>query len=179
MRNEKLMFMGLVVLIVISSVAVFLLIQQNSGLSEILKHEEVPKIGDKAYLFTEKALDGNVVSNKDTTTLLVFMNAQCQSCAKSLPILNAAHDSLQTLGAQVIGIISEPELIARSYIEEHTILFPVIADPDKKIFEKSKIRTVMLTILVDKNGKIRHYQNYGDGIKRTLDKIFIRLDKNE
>ena len=138
MRNEKLMFGGLVALIVISSMAVFLLIQQNSGLSEILKHEEVPKIGDKAYLFNEKALDGTTVSNKDTTTLLVFMNAQCQSCAKNLPVLNAAYDSLQSLGVQVIGIISEPELIARSYIEEHAIPFPVIADPDKKYLKKAK-----------------------------------------
>jgi alkyl hydroperoxide reductase subunit AhpC len=132
------MFSGFMALIVISSMAVFLLVQQNRGLSEILKYEEVPKIGDKSYLFTEKAL-----------------------------------------GVQVIGIISEPELIARSYSEEHAIPFPVIADPDKKIFEKCRIRTVMLTVLVDKNGKILNYQNYGDGIKRTLEKIFIMLNQNE
>ena len=89
---------------------------------------------------------------------------------------NAAYDSLQSIGVQVIGIISEPELNARSYFEEHSILFPVIADPDRRIFEKSKIWTVMLTVLVDRDGKILHYQNYGDGIKRTLEKIFIRLD---
>jgi peroxiredoxin len=175
MRNEKLMFIGLVVLIVISSLAVILLIQQNSGLSEILKHEKVPKIGDKAYLFTTESLDGTMVSIKDTTTLLVFMNTQCQTCAMSLPVVNAAYDSLRSLGVQVIGIISEPDLIARSYIEEHVIPFPVIADPDKKIFKKSKIRTVMLTVLVDKIGKIQYYQNYGDGIKRTLEKVFHQI----
>lgn len=171
MKNNRFLPSLILVLILVLSGLGFLLFKQNQSLSEIINFDKTLQTGDNAPLFKEKSLSGDLISIKGKTSLLVFFNATCNSCAKNLPVLRDAYENLRNDGIDVIGIISEKKETADNYVNQRKLQFPVIADPKKKIFTKYKVHYVPLMVLINKKGEIRFYQSYGINIKQSLQKI--------
>jgi len=73
MKNNKLLLYFIVILILLTSGGVILLAFQNQKLSELLKFSEPLKIGDKAYLFQRKDINGKKISIKAYNVLLIFL----------------------------------------------------------------------------------------------------------
>lgn len=105
--------------------------------------------------FTLQTLDGETVSLSDLRgqwVLLNFWATWCAPCVKEMPYLNqlAAEREMQVLGVN----FNEDEEIARSFVDEHGISFPILMQPDDITLLMYGVRGLPRTFLIAPDGAI-------------------------
>jgi len=105
------------------------------------------KKGDRAPNFSATDVKGKAVSldNFDgKTVLMVFLRySGCPWCNLAIHRLTVEYPLLKKSGCEVVAFIqSKPEEIIKNIYERHAKkpLFPIIADPDMKIYQKYYIK---------------------------------------
>lgn len=134
--------------------------------------------GVRAPDFAATLATGQAVRGSDywqqTPVVLVFFASWCQSCTTRI---TALADIVRPLAGriQILGVVADekaPDL--QRYLTDHDVSFPVILDPDKKIWRSYAVDEPPFIGVVDKGGRlIRGWPGGGDlaEVKVTLDAL--------
>lgn len=100
--------------------------------------------------------------------LIDFWTYSCVNCIRTQPHLNRWHDTYGDLGLTIIGVHTpefefekDPENVARA-IKKYKIKYPVVLDPDYKIWNLYTNRWWPRKFLIDAHGNII-YDHVGEG----------------
>lgn len=167
----------LIVLIFVSLTAVVLLAIQNHNISKIIKHEKIPELGDKAYIFTSKDLNDQNVSIKSAKALLIFFNTTCESCNQTAELWQEFYEKNSLTDLRVVGISADPVGRIENFVSKHALKFPIIADSGGKILGKYRVTYFPLIVLINQTGKILLYQHYGQYMYHALKEAKKILNK--
>ncbi|MHC1708647.1 MAG: TlpA family protein disulfide reductase [Bacteroidales bacterium] len=120
------------------------------------------KIGDKAPDFTLSYLDGSSVQLselKGKVIMLQFTASWCSVCRKEMPFIEKEIWEKHKSNPEFVlaGIdLKEDSAKIRRFIKSTGISYPVILDPEGKIFElyAEKGAGVTRNVIIDRNGRI-------------------------
>ena len=124
--------------------------------------------GKPAPDFTLKSLDGrNVKLNelRGTVVLVNFWASWCGPCRTEMPLLNDLYREYRDYGFTVVGInLDEERSQAMKLLDKVPVSFPVLFDPDNGTSETYTVDAMPTTVLIDRNGVVRHHhRGYKDG----------------
>ena len=143
-------------LIFLFSLIVFLIPSQN----EKNRGYKI-KIGDQLPEFEALILDGTKLSSKDLlgkVTVIQFTGSWCSVCRREMPELESkVWQRFKKQNFLLLGIdTKETKERVASFIKKMEVTYPIVLDPDGKIFSKFTLEGAGVTrnIVIDKNGKI-------------------------
>ena len=111
--------------------------------------------------FTLKSNSGSnirLAEQRGKVVMLNFWASWCTPCRQEMPHLNALSEQYAPLGFALLGInVDEDPLAAERAINELKVAFPVLFDQDSSIADLLAVDAMPTTIIIDKDGNIRHW----------------------
>ena len=110
---------------------------------------------------------GNVV-------MINFWATWCGPCRQEMPLLDELYRRYHRVGFNLLGVnIDDDTTRALRMVEELDLHFPVVFDTRKEVSRLYNVEAMPATILVDREGKIRHvHHGYKPGYEdKYLDQI--------
>jgi len=150
---------SLAVILVLAGAAV---IQQIvTAQTAALPTEEAPKIGYLAPAFELQTLDGGAKGiargELEKPILMNFWASWCDPCRLEAPVLADIYmkygDQLEIYG--VNGTEFDQMEGVESFVQQYQVKFPVLLDPESKVFNQYKVQGFPTTFLIDRNGVIQ------------------------
>jgi peroxiredoxin len=133
-----------------------------------------PAAASPAPDFTLKTLDGpalRLAEQRGQVVLVNFWASWCAPCKVEMPHLNALADKYRHTGVVLVGInVDDDPKKAAAEARKLGIRFPVLLDTDKAASKAYKLEAMPTTVLVDRDGRVRHvHQGYRPGYETTYD----------
>ncbi len=121
--------------------------------------------GADAPAFSGVATDGREVSLKNLTetgpAFVVFWKNRCPHNPKATSLINAlakAHGEK----VKLIGFVNSPAEGAKKWVEQFSLPYPLLADPDKETIKAYGLRYSICTFQIGKDGKVEKvFPGYG------------------
>ncbi len=109
-----------------------------------------------------------------------FWATWCGPCKVEMPHLVRLYERYRGSGFQLLGVnIDEDPRNASSGASKLGITFPVLLDGDKRVAKLYDLSTMPTTLLIDRDGKLRHvHRGYRDGYELTYDQQVRELLKS-
>lgn len=137
-----------------AAIAVLLMIAALTAGSLSRAAEGPEKVSD----FSLKDIDGKTVSLNDfrgNRVLINFWATWCVPCLEEMSVLRQVHEQWREKGLVVLSInMGESASRVRGYVRRYALSFPVLLDPNTKLFVKLGVRTLPTSLLVDRDGTI-------------------------
>ncbi|MEK5443305.1 MULTISPECIES: TlpA disulfide reductase family protein [unclassified Fredinandcohnia] len=144
--------------------------------------DQMPELdGEKAWLNGEVS-KADLVGEKPT--LIHFWSISCGLCKEAMPQVNEFRDQYQDK-LNVIAVHmprSENDLDLdeiKQVAEEHNITQPIFVDSDLKLNDKFENQYVPAYYVFDKEGKLRHFQAGGSGMKMLTKRVNRVLEETQ
>lgn len=132
--------------------------------------------------FTLKDLDGmdrTLSAEQGHVVVLSFIKPDQDKSVKALNALEEVYGTLRNDGLTVWAVISGSEGAdaARSLVEQLDLEYPILVDPDRKLYGEYGLFIFPATAIVDQDGKFNYeYSSYGaDYILTIMDKAKVLL----
>ncbi|MCP8899677.1 TlpA family protein disulfide reductase [Gilvimarinus xylanilyticus] len=110
--------------------------------------------------FTLKSTTGDnqrLAEQRGNVVMLNFWASWCAPCRKEMPLLDELYQRYQDAGFVLYGINVESDTdAADKLLEDIPVSFPVLYDPTSKVSELYGVDAMPTTILIDRDGNIRH-----------------------
>ena len=124
--------------------------------------------------FTLRTADGRNLRLQELRGQVVMVNfwaTWCGPCKVEMPHLNKLYDKYQTSGFVLLGVnVDEDPRAAIGLATRMGLHFPVLLDAEKKVSRQYDLSTMPSTVLIDRDGKVRHvHRGYRDGYELTYD----------
>lgn len=118
--------------------------------------------GSLAPSFTLKSLKEKNLSLQEYRGQVVMINfwaTWCGPCRQEMPALNALYEKYRHAGFVLLGVNvdAEPANAARM-VDSLRVTYPILFDRDKKASVLYQIKAMPTTVLIDRDGKVRHIQ---------------------
>jgi thiol-disulfide isomerase/thioredoxin len=132
-------------------------------------------------------LNGEVTKEQlvgEKPTLIHFWSVSCHLCKEAMPQINDFRDKYQDK-LNVVAVHmprSENDLDLddiKKTAEEHKITQPIYVDSELKLNDAFENQYVPAYYVFDKEGKLRHFQAGGSGMKMLEKRVNRVLDENE
>jgi peroxiredoxin len=119
-----------------------------------------PLAGQAAPDFALRATVGDNVrlsEHRGEVVVLSFWSNRCTPCRTQLAALNRSFQTYRSAGLEVygVGVDDEPSL-ALEFAHSTRVSFPMLLDPAKSVSRSYQVDNLPMTILIDRNGVIRH-----------------------
>lgn len=118
------------------------------------------KPGDMAPEIASQLMDGGEVSLqalRGNVVLVNFFASWCPPCRKELPELNKLYQQESAQNLHVLGInLDQDRANAERMIKEFSLSFPVVFDPNKNIIKAYKGKTMPVSYIINRKGRIQH-----------------------
>ena len=89
--------------------------------------------------------------------LINFWATWCGPCRQEMPLLNDLYGRYQRVGFNLLGVnIDEDSRRAMQMVQELGVNFPVLFDENKEVSKLYEVEAMPVTILVDREGIVRH-----------------------
>nr|WP_309099218.1 TlpA disulfide reductase family protein [Fredinandcohnia onubensis] len=144
--------------------------------------DQMPELnGEKAWLNGEVS-KADLVGEKPT--LIHFWSISCGLCKEAMPQVNEFRDQYQDK-LNVIAVHmprSENDLDLdeiKQVAEQHNITQPIFVDSDLKLNDKFENQYVPAYYVFDKEGKLRHFQAGGSGMKMLTKRVNRVLEETQ
>ncbi len=129
--------------------------------------------------FALEDLKGSKISLSDMNGKVVFLNiwaTWCGPCKREIPDFIEVYEQYKDKGLEIIGISVDEISPSRvlQFTEKYKINYPVAMTTAKINRDYGPFRAVPVTIIIDKNGKIRHRQ-IGQVNKKFVETWFASL----
>jgi len=126
------------------------------------------RVGDLAPGFTLEAADGRSVSlsdfrGKSEVVLFFYPKDDSPGCTAQACSFRDGHEAIRTLGAEVIGVSSDPAGSHRAFAARHRLPFPLLTDADGSLRARYGVPKTFglipgrVTYLIDREGVVRHF----------------------
>lgn len=121
--------------------------------------EEVKPKGVAAQNFGLPTLKGDYVRLSDYSGKVVFLNiwaTWCPPCREEMPSMVSLYQKLKGRNFEMlaVSIDLEGEKVVRPFAVKYGLTFPVLLDPDSKIYRLYGLTGVPESFIVDKSGVI-------------------------
>jgi len=89
--------------------------------------------------------------------MINFWATWCGPCRQEMPLLDELYGRYQRVGFSLLGInIDDDSRRAMKMVQELGVTFPVLFDENKEVSKLYKVAAMPVTILVDREGRVRH-----------------------
>ncbi len=142
---------------------VLALADQNRELSSrydsLRERTQWPHAGYAVPTFRATTLAGETLTLGETGSgqkqLLFVFDTECPYCLATLPAWNRIASSLEgsDAGVQVVGVSLDSADVTRTYVEEHSLAFPVTMFPSRKLQQLYRAGRIPLVVLLDAEGR--------------------------
>ena len=106
--------------------------------------------------------------------MINFWATWCGPCRQEMPLLDELYVRYQRVGFNLLGVnIDDNTGRAMKMIDELGVTFPVLFDSRKEVSKLYDVESMPVTILIDREGRIRHvHHGYKAGYEdKYLDQI--------
>ena len=120
------------------------------------KLKEDDKTREKAD-FTLNDLNGNAWTLKSLRGKVVLVNfwaTWCPPCRKEIPDLELLYNRFKDKGLVVLGISDEAASKVTAFVGSHTMTYPVLLDPGRKVNKQLEVEGIPRTLLYNRNGRL-------------------------
>jgi len=118
-----------------------------------------PQVGSLAPDFLLENLDGSEVRLSDyrgQPIVLNFWATWCAPCRKEIPQFVDAYERFRGDGLVIIGVnLQEGKSIARGYVEDYGMEFPVAIDVDGEVGDAYRLLGLPVTYFIGRDGVVR------------------------
>jgi peroxiredoxin len=119
-----------------------------------------PLIGQAAPDFALHAAAGGNVrlsEHRGEVVVLSFWSSRCAPCRTQLVALNRSFATYQSAGLAIYGVgVDDDPLQARDFARSAAVDFALLLDPAKAVSRNYQIDNLPMTVLIDRNGTVRH-----------------------
>ena len=89
--------------------------------------------------------------------MINFWATWCGPCRQEMPLLDDLYSRYQRVGFSLLGVnIDDDSRRAMQMIEDLGVSFPVLFDESKQVSKLYQVEAMPVTILVDREGTVRH-----------------------
>jgi peroxiredoxin len=132
--------------------------------------------------FTLRQIDGpnlRLGEQRGRVVMVNFWATWCGPCRVELPQLARLHEKYRASGLVLLGVnIDEDPNAARALAGKLGLKFPVLLDSDKKVVGSYDLNAMPATVLIDKDGRVRHlHRGYREGVELTYEQQLRELLK--
>ncbi|MBI3736696.1 TlpA family protein disulfide reductase [Candidatus Sumerlaeota bacterium] len=112
--------------------------------------------GSDAYPFILNDIDGDpmMIEGNAPPTLLIFFEADCQTCQLTFSYLNRLFEMIAPNGGRIFGISQDARRETRTFIEQTGCKFPILFDQGLKVSREYDPEAVPAVFLLDRNFKV-------------------------
>jgi len=109
--------------------------------------------------------------------MLNFWATWCNPCRVEIPHLQKLYAQYQDIGFTILGVsIDNNKIKAAKMAKDLGAKFPILFDNKQKVSKLYSIKTMPFTILIDRDGKVRHlFQGYKPGYEEKYRKAIRQL----
>jgi peroxiredoxin len=138
--------------------------------------------GTAAPDFTLRTVDGQNLrlnEQRGRVVLVNFWATWCGPCRQEMPHLNRLYEKYRASGFVLLGVnVDEDTRAAVGVASKLGVKFPVLPDADKTVSRLYDLRAMPSTVLIDRDGRVRHlHRGYLAGYEDTYDKQIRELLK--
>ena len=138
--------------------------------------------GSVAADFTLKSNTGKNIRLSEQRGQVVMVNfwaSWCGPCRKEMPLLNDLYNEYHKLGFNLLGVnIDEDPKLAEKVLADIPVNFPILLDSKNSVSELYGIDAMPTTVLIDRNGKVRHlHRGFKSGYELTYEQQIKALIK--
>jgi cytochrome c biogenesis protein CcmG/thiol:disulfide interchange protein DsbE len=134
--------------------------------------------GRAAPDFAAKDLDGNDIKLSDYKGKVLVINyfaTWCPPCQAEIPDFIEAYSEKRDQGVEFLGVnVGESAEKVRQFVQERGINYPVIAGDEQMEGKFGPIRSIPVTVFIDRSGKVAH-QKVGLITREELEQTLARL----
>ena len=116
--------------------------------------------GQEAPDFVLKSATGEnlrLSENRGDVVLINFWATWCGPCRQEMPLLNDLYGRYQRVGFNLLGVnIDDDSRRAMQMVQELGVNFPVLFDESKEVSQLYEVEAMPVTVLVDREGRVRH-----------------------
>lgn len=89
--------------------------------------------------------------------MINFWASWCGPCRQEIPHLEALYKRYEALGFELLGInVEKDRRKADQLLRDMDVSFPILFDSTSEVFELYNVIAMPSTVLIDRDGKIRH-----------------------
>jgi len=138
--------------------------------------------GKTAPDFTLRTLDGpnlRLQEQRGQVVLVNFWATWCAPCRQEMPHLARLYDKYRASGFVLLGVnVDDDAGKAIDLAAKLQLKFPVSLDTDKKVSRLYDLSAMPSTVLIDREGRVRHvHRGYREGFEDTYDQQIRSLLK--
>ncbi len=99
--------------------------------------------------------------------MINFWATWCGPCRQEMPLLDELYTRYQRVGFSLLGVnIDDDSRKAMNMVAELGVSFPVLFDSRKEVSKLYKVSAMPVTVLVDREGTVRHvHHGYRPGVE--------------
>lgn len=116
--------------------------------------------GQEAPDFALKSASGSnlrLSEYRGDVVMINFWATWCGPCRQEMPLLNDLYARYNRVGFSLLGVnIDDDSGRALEMAEELGVSFPVLFDDRKEVSRLYQVEAMPVTVLVDREGKVRH-----------------------
>jgi peroxiredoxin len=133
--------------------------------------------------FTLRTTEGGNMRLQEQRGRVVMVNfwaTWCGPCKIEMPHLNRLYEKYRNSGFMLLGVnIDEDARNAVNTASKLGVTFPVLLDADKKVSRLYELSTMPTTLIIDRDGRVRHlHRGYRDGYEQTYDQQIREMLKS-
>jgi len=124
--------------------------------------------------FTLRSAEGGnlrLAEMRGRVVLVNFWATWCGPCKVEMPHLNRLYEKYRSAGFVLLGVnIDDDPRQASALATRMGLKFPVLFDTDKAVTRRYALDSMPGTVLIDRDGKVRHvHKGYREGVEATYD----------
>jgi peroxiredoxin len=124
--------------------------------------------------FTLRQIDGpnlRLGEQRGRVVMVNFWATWCGPCRIELPHLDKLHTKYRNSGFMLLGVnIDDDPNAAKALAAKLGLKFPVLFDSEKKVVAAYDLNAMPATVLIDRDGKVRHlHRGYKDGVEQLYE----------
>jgi peroxiredoxin len=116
--------------------------------------------GQDAPDFVLKSASGanlRLSEHRGNVVMINFWATWCGPCRQEMPLLNDLYARYERVGFSLLGVnIDDDSRRALEMAEDLGVSFPVLFDERKEVSRLYQVEAMPVTVLVDREGKVRH-----------------------
>ncbi len=115
---------------------------------------------DSAPDFALKSLSGENLRLREYRGNVVMINfwaTWCGPCRQEMPALSRLYDKYRSAGFMLFGVnVDADPSAANQMVKKLRVTYPILIDTEKQASELYRVNAMPMTVLIDRDGKVRY-----------------------